>query len=299
MQETDLMELQEEVEMVQGMFEEGDITLLPSSSSSGTNNNNIDKGHYVQMKFQLETVIDVRVPPVGYPLEAKPVVYVREAPNVCYQMELERTLTRRISEELELGIPMLALIALLAREETDAIVAEVVAEEAARTEKKLQDLERQRELEEELLQQNSGCHAQMVTPCGIKILRGEPISDRKSKFLAHVAPINSEQDGMAVVKELRGNKWIVSACHPTIYAYRFRDQSKGIIAQDAEDDGEAAAAKKILFLLEQAGVEGYIVVVTRWFGGILLGPDRFKHIMECSRQALVQHGILVKPSPKK
>ncbi len=35
-----------------------------------------------------------------------------------------------------------------------------------------------------------------------------------------------------------------------------------------------------------------IVVVTRWYGGIHLGPDRFKHINNCARTILEAHGYI-------
>lgn len=36
-------------------------------------------------------------------------------------------------------------------------------------------------------------------------------------------------------------------------------------------------------------VHNVLVVVSRWYGGILLGPDRFKHINNCARNVLVEH----------
>jgi putative IMPACT (imprinted ancient) family translation regulator len=37
------------------------------------------------------------------------------------------------------------------------------------------------------------------------------------------------------------------------------------------------------------GVDGVAVIVSRWFGGILLGPDRFKLICNCARALLETH----------
>ncbi|XP_043079325.1 protein IMPACT isoform X5 [Puntigrus tetrazona] len=37
-------------------------------------------------------------------------------------------------------------------------------------------------------------------------------------------------------------------------------------------------------------VRDVLVVVSRWYGGILLGPDRFKHINNCARNILLQEG---------
>ena len=35
-----------------------------------------------------------------------------------------------------------------------------------------------------------------------------------------------------------------------------------------------------------------MVVVSRWYGGIHLGPDRFKHINNCTRMILEQNGYI-------
>lgn len=35
-----------------------------------------------------------------------------------------------------------------------------------------------------------------------------------------------------------------------------------------------------------------MVVVTRWYGGVHLGPDRFKHINNCARQLLEEYGYI-------
>jgi putative IMPACT (imprinted ancient) family translation regulator len=39
-------------------------------------------------------------------------------------------------------------------------------------------------------------------------------------------------------------------------------------------------------------INNVLVVVTRWFGGIHLGPDRFKHINHAARNALEMGGYL-------
>jgi putative IMPACT (imprinted ancient) family translation regulator len=52
------------------------------------------------------------------------------------------------------------------------------------------------------------------------------------------------------------------------------------------DDGESGAGAVILKMLERDGVPDRIVVVTRWYGGVHLGGDRFAHIVTCTRAAL-------------
>ncbi|AWB50389.1 hypothetical protein HYN69_12995 [Gemmobacter aquarius] len=52
------------------------------------------------------------------------------------------------------------------------------------------------------------------------------------------------------------------------------------------DDGEAGAGAVILRMLERAGLVDHIVVVTRWYGGVHLGGDRFAHVVTCVRAYL-------------
>lgn len=48
----------------------------------------------------------------------------------------------------------------------------------------------------------------------------------------------------------------------------------------------------MLHLLEIVGAEDVLVVVSRWYGGIHLGPDRFKHINNAARMVLEKGGAI-------
>jgi putative IMPACT (imprinted ancient) family translation regulator len=61
---------------------------------------------------------------------------------------------------------------------------------------------------------------------------------------------------------------------------------------DNSDDGETAAGGRLAHLLQILEVTNVLVVVTRYFGGIHLGPDRFKHINQAARNALEGGGFL-------
>ena len=51
-------------------------------------------------------------------------------------------------------------------------------------------------------------------------------------------------------------------------------------------------------LLEILNVINVVVVVSRWYGGIQLGPDRFKHINNCARNALDRYQFIKSDSDK-
>jgi putative IMPACT (imprinted ancient) family translation regulator len=52
------------------------------------------------------------------------------------------------------------------------------------------------------------------------------------------------------------------------------------------DDGESGAGAVILKMLERAELVDHIVVVTRWYGGVHLGGDRFAHVVTSVRAYL-------------
>jgi len=89
-------------------------------------------------------------------------------------------------------------------------------------------------------------------------------------FQAHVAEVNSLGEVQAVVAALLRVNRIASATH-NIMAYRIHQAEKQMFAQDYDDDGEAAAGGRLLMLLQLADVRNVVVVVSRWFGGVLLG----------------------------
>ncbi|XP_072113693.1 protein IMPACT [Mobula birostris] len=118
---------------------------------------------------------------------------------------------------------------------------------------------------------------------------GEPITDRRSTFQAHLAPVVMLKQVKLCLQKLYENKKIASATH-NIYAYRICCEDKRTFLQDCEDDGETAAGGRLLHLMQILDVRNVLVVVSRWYGGILLGPDRFKHINNCARNLLVDEG---------
>ncbi|XP_037079618.1 protein IMPACT-like [Pollicipes pollicipes] len=113
-------------------------------------------------------------------------------------------------------------------------------------------------------------------PCP-EITHGECIMDRKSVFQGHCAIVRSVQQVRQVVARLKENRKVAAAAH-NMWAYRIGGATSGAFQQDCDDDGETHAGARMLHLLEDV-----VVVVSRWFGGILLGPDRFRHINNATR----------------
>lgn len=119
-----------------------------------------------------------------------------------------------------------------------------------------------------------------------EIVTGEVIEDRKSVFQGHTAEVKSTEEVKMVISKLYENKKIAGATH-NMYAYRIFSPEKQSWLSDCEDDGEDAAGGRMLHLLDILDVTDRLVVVTRWYGGVKLGPDRFKLINNAARKVLM------------
>ena len=117
------------------------------------------------------------------------------------------------------------------------------------------------------------------------IVTGEILEDRKSVFQGHTASVKSHDEVQLVLRKLYTNKKIAQATH-NISAYRIYLPEKKSWLADCDDDGEDAAGGRLLHLLEILDITDRVVVVSRWFGGVKLGPDRFKLINNAARNVL-------------
>lgn len=102
------------------------------------------------------------------------------------------------------------------------------------------------------------------------------LSDRGSKYAVSGGPVGSSDEAKALVKKLLRHKKFAKATHNT-WAVLLPDGPL------KNDDGEAGAGMVILRMLEREGLEGHIIVVTRWFGGTKLGGDRFRRVQDAVR----------------
>ncbi len=89
--------------------------------------------------------------------------------------------------------------------------------------------------------------------------------ERKSQFIGYIAPVSTEEEALAFLAEIRAKHR--DARH-NCFAYILQNGVKR-----ASDDGEpqGTAGVPIMEVVEREGLTDVIVVVTRYFGGILLG----------------------------
>ena len=140
-----------------------------------------------------------------------------------------------------------------------------------------------------------------------RVRHGTPFCERKSTFQAHVLlRLRSVEEADEFAAYLKRDPKVARASH-NVLAFRKRlpapsargavrddsdsNDSSVFFACDHDDDGEHGAGKGLSHLLRVTQSEDVCVVVTRWFGGVHLGPRRFQCINNAARDALVDAGV--------
>ena len=90
--------------------------------------------------------------------------------------------------------------------------------------------------------------------------------DRKSVFIGHAMPVKSEEDAVRYIKNIR-HKY--SDARHNVHAFMI---GNGTVSR-SNDDGEpsGSAGVPVLEVIRKSGIPDVCIVVTRYFGGILLG----------------------------
>lgn len=116
------------------------------------------------------------------------------------------------------------------------------------------------------------------------------VTEKKSVFVARAAEVSSPAQAKEYLQHLVAtDKKVAKATH-NITAWRIRGLGDSKF-QDCDDDGESAAGGRLLHLMQLMDVWNVMVVVSRWYGGVHLGPDRFRLINSTARDALIVGGF--------
>lgn len=126
----------------------------------------------------------------------------------------------------------------------------------------------------------------------ITILKDETadIVEKKSRFIANISCVESVEEAEAKIKEIKRKYY--DAKHNCI-AYRVVED--GMIVEKASDDGEPSgtAGGPMLNILQKSNLCNLVVVVTRYFGGILLGTGGLVRAYSDVTQNVIEKSIKV------
>ena len=97
-------------------------------------------------------------------------------------------------------------------------------------------------------------------------------TEKKSEFIGYISPAETEEEAIAFINEIRAMHR--KATH-NCYAYILRNNNTSRHSDDGEPGG--TAGMPIYDVLSKNGITDVVCVVTRYFGGILLGTGGLVH----------------------
>ena len=127
---------------------------------------------------------------------------------------------------------------------------------------------------------------------GIKVVyeggAGE-ITEKKSRFIANTAPICSEEEAAAFISAKKKEYW--DARH-NCYAFSIgRNHELTRCSDDGEPSG--TAGRPILDILLREDIHNAVVVVTRYFGGVLLGTGGLVRAYQQAAQEGLRQSVVI------
>jgi len=114
-------------------------------------------------------------------------------------------------------------------------------------------------------------------------LHEQIIEDRGSRYSVSVGRVQGREDIRLFLRRLKKNKKYAKATHNSWAA---RITNGGVIYETKADDGETGAGLVILRVMQKEQVSDCVICVTRWFGGVKLMGDRFKHVQDATKYGI-------------
>ena len=115
------------------------------------------------------------------------------------------------------------------------------------------------------------------------MLHEQIIYDRGSRYSVSYGKVTSRSDIKSFLQTLKKNKKYRTATHNSWAA---RITHEGAVFDTKNDDGETGAGMVILRVMQKENITDCIICVTRWFGGVKLMNDRFKHVQDAAKYAV-------------
>lgn len=120
------------------------------------------------------------------------------------------------------------------------------------------------------------------------------IIEKKSKFIADLIYVSSEEMAEQEIQKIR--KQYYDARHHC-YAYRIQKDREFILKSSDDGEPSGTAGAPMLNLLVQNNLANVLVVVTRYFGGILLGTGGLVRAYTSATQKAIEEAELVTEEP--
>ncbi len=113
-------------------------------------------------------------------------------------------------------------------------------------------------------------------------------TEKRSVFYGYTAPVATEEEAVAFVKKIKEKH---SDARHNVYAYVLRENNIQRFSDDGEPHGTAGLP--LLDTLRKQDITDCVIVVTRYFGGILLGTGGLVRAYSTAAKDAVEDGEVV------
>ncbi|KAK4093286.1 hypothetical protein Purlil1_2443 [Purpureocillium lilacinum] len=114
----------------------------------------------------------------------------------------------------------------------------------------------------------------------------QKLSSKGSVFVAHAAKLSSPTQRASMMKALMTEKPDLETATHNAWAVRSSYGNSPLVQEASFDDGESGCGKFLLGIMREIDIKNVVVVLTRWYGGVMLGPDRWRLMRECVNDSL-------------
>ena len=100
----------------------------------------------------------------------------------------------------------------------------------------------------------------------VKEFACDELVEKRSRFIGYCKPVSTQDEAIAFINEIKTKHW--DARH-NVYAYVIKDEGVSRYSDDNEPQGTAGIP--VLDAIRKRDITDCVIVVTRYFGGVLLG----------------------------
>ena len=100
----------------------------------------------------------------------------------------------------------------------------------------------------------------------VRQFASDELIEKRSRFIGYCKPVSTQDEAIAFINEIKTKHW--DARH-NVYAYVIKDEGVSRYSDDNEPQGTAGIP--VLDAIRKRDITDCVVVVTRYFGGVLLG----------------------------
>ncbi|RWA07730.1 hypothetical protein EKO27_g7377 [Xylaria grammica] len=118
----------------------------------------------------------------------------------------------------------------------------------------------------------------------------QPVTLKQSTFVVRAITLTETSRRQSVLQSLFAAVPSLQSATHNAWAYRVKVPTKlfnaTTVKEESFDDGESGCGSFLLKNMQEMNAVDTLVVMTRWYGGIMLGPDRWRIMRNCLRDAL-------------